>query len=85
MEKFGNNESVVIVPKALDKEIGRKDIYVGLASTLSSMSNEWISSVKKSGRFKDHNWDTKQTVETSTLDLFFKQYSNAKQSVYKWC
>lgn len=76
MEKFSGNESVVIVPKALDKEIGRKDIYIGSASTLSSMSNEWINSVKKTGRFNDHDWQNIQTVETTTLDHLIKEFGN---------
>jgi len=73
-DKFGNNENVFIVPKALDKAVGEKEIFIGQASTLSTMSQDWIANTKKSGRFKDHNWDSKSTVETTTFDILIKEY-----------
>jgi FkbM family methyltransferase len=75
-DKFKDSESVVIIPKGLDKEICQKEIYMGSSSTLASMSTEWISSVKKSGRFDGHNWENKHTIETTTLDNLIKDYGS---------
>ena len=73
-EKFGGNENVVIVPKVLADTVGRAEIYAGTASTLTSMSKEWINAVKESGRFAEHNWNKTRIVETSTLDVLIQEY-----------
>jgi FkbM family methyltransferase len=72
---FGNNPNLVIINKALDKEPGQKEIYIGDANTLSSMSKEWIECVKsEDGPFKGFHWDTKEIVETETLNALINQY-----------
>jgi len=71
--RFKNND-VYIVTKGLDKHIGTKEIFVDRSHTLSSMSVDWIESVKKSGRFLSHKWNYKMMVETTTLDALIKQY-----------
>lgn len=73
-EKFGWNENVVIVPKVLADTVGQAEIYAGTASTLTSMSKEWINAVKKSGRFAEHNWNKTHIVETTTLDILIQEY-----------
>jgi FkbM family methyltransferase len=72
---FGNNPNLVIVNKALDKETGQKEIFIGEAKTLSSMSKEWIDCVRSDdGPFKGFRWDTKEIVETETLDALIVRY-----------
>jgi FkbM family methyltransferase len=72
---LGDNPNLVIVNKALDKESGQKEIYIGQAKTLSSMSREWIDCVRSDdGPFKGFKWDTKEIVETETLDALIDQY-----------
>ena len=44
------------------------------ANTISSMSREWIDSVKKSGRFRNYSWDKTQTVSMTTLDQLIEEY-----------
>lgn len=73
-EKFGNNRNVYVLSKALDKTVGEKEFFIDRSHTLSSMSKQWIASVKSSGRFSNHAWDDKVTVETTTLDLLIKEY-----------
>ena len=74
-DKFANCKDVHIVAKALDKEVGNKEIFISPNPVLSSMSEDWIKSVKQSGRFvQEYVWDIKETVETTTLDHLIKEY-----------
>jgi FkbM family methyltransferase len=41
---------------------------------LSSMSREWISAVKKSGRFRHFEWSSMEAVTVTTLDHLIQQY-----------
>lgn len=68
------DKSVKIVSMALDKSTGNKEFYLDRSRTISSMSPQWIDSVKKSGRFSTHKWNDKIIVETSTLDMLIAKY-----------
>lgn len=41
---------------------------------LSSMSMEWISAARKSGRFRHFQWSSKETVNVTTLDTLIRKY-----------
>lgn len=69
--KFKNN--ITILDKALGSQSGKSDLYISSASTLTSMSNEWIEKVK-TNRFKQANWNTKIEVEMTTLDEMIIKY-----------
>ena len=73
-KKFCNCINVYIVEKALDETPGQKDIFIASGSTLSSMSENWIKSVKQSGRFNEQVWGKKENIETTTFDLLIKEY-----------
>ena len=73
-KKFSGNHNVHVVNKALDKTVGKKELFIDRSHTLSSMAKDWISSVKNSGRFSSHTWDDKVVVETTTLDLLIEKY-----------
>ena len=49
---------------------------ISTADTISSLSPEWIESVKKSGRFSEFSWDKKQAVQMTTLDRLIEQYGS---------
>jgi hypothetical protein len=49
-------------------------MYVSSASTISSLSPEWIDAVQASGRFGDENWEKQQPVEMQTLDSLIAQF-----------
>jgi len=44
------------------------------ASTISSLSIEWVNAVRKSNRFQNHNWGGVEIVRTTTLDRLISQY-----------
>ena len=52
--KYGTSERVEVVPKALGETNGEARLMISSASTLSTLSNEWIDTVTKSGRFSTY-------------------------------
>jgi FkbM family methyltransferase len=48
---------------------GERELFVSDASTLSSMSPEWIDAVRRNGVFSDYQWDETRVVATITLDM----------------
>ncbi len=63
-----------LVRTALGAEAGTASMYVSSASTISSLSPEWIDAVQASGRFGDENWEKQQPVEMQTLDSLIAQF-----------
>lgn len=71
--KFGNK--INIVDKALGSAKGVKEIYVSdKHNTISSFSEDWIDSVKSSGRFQNSNWEKGEQIEMTTFDEVIKKY-----------
>lgn len=71
--RFGNQ--IEIVKKGLGEKEEIRNLYVSIYDVISSFSQEWISSVKKS-RFKIHTWDKVVRVEMTTLDKLIEKYGN---------
>jgi FkbM family methyltransferase len=69
--KFKNN--ITILDKALGAHPGKSNLFISSASTLTSMSKEWIEKVK-TNRFKQANWNNKIEVEMTTLDEMIVKY-----------
>ncbi len=74
--KFGDNRKFTLIRKALGADDGTAELQISNADTISSLSPEWINSVKKSGRFRDYLWEQKQVVPLTTLDSLIRQYGN---------
>ena len=72
--KFGSDQRVTLVTKALGPTAGEGELQVSQAHTLSSMSTDWIETVKASGRFRDYEWQDKVRVEVTTLDRLIAEY-----------
>jgi FkbM family methyltransferase len=68
------DERLTVEAVALGAEKGTAPMRVATASTISSMSDGWISNVTGSGRFPGHEWGESITVEVTTLDALLKQY-----------
>jgi len=71
---YGSNPGLIVVQKAVGESEGDAEIMISNASTISSLSREWIEAVKKSGRFSKYRWDTRQLVPMTTLDRLIEQY-----------
>lgn len=71
---YGSNRNLTIVQKAIGESEGEAEIMISNANTISSLSPEWIESVRKSGRFSEYIWNKKQIVPMTTLDRLIEQY-----------
>lgn len=65
--RFGYKKNIIIIQKAVDANIGKKEIFVSEHHGISSMSREWIENVQISGRFSNTHWNKKEKVKTTTL------------------
>lgn len=74
VERYGSDEKVRIVAKALGEREGEAEMMLSNGSNISSMSKKWIDSVKARGMFSKYNWDTKVTVPVTTLDKLIEEY-----------
>lgn len=66
-------DTIKIEDVALGSKPGKSNLFISSASTLTSMSEEWINEVKNN-RFKQANWNNKLEVEVSTLDKMIDKY-----------
>jgi len=53
---------------------GSRTLFVDRTHTLATISRDWITAVKRSGRFSSHNWTDQMSVPTTTLDALIEKY-----------
>lgn len=71
---YGNNKHLTIIQKAIGESEGEAEIMISNARSISSLSQEWVEAVRKSGRFSEYSWNMKQIVPLTTLDRLIEQY-----------
>jgi FkbM family methyltransferase len=74
MKKYASTGRVFFVQKALDFQEGTGTLFISPASTLSSMSSDWIKQVKTSGRFQNCDWKEAVSIPTTTLDTLIAEF-----------
>lgn len=72
--KYAGYDIVTVVKKALGKQAGTLPMFISNINPISSLSSEWISSVRNSGRFSMFEWNSGTPVEITTLDTLIAQY-----------
>jgi FkbM family methyltransferase len=70
--KFGSK--IILIRKGLGESDSQKEFHISNDSTISSFSDEWISSVKNTQRFKGKNWDKAVMIEMTTADHLIELY-----------
>ena len=73
-KKYRSNARVTLVGKAVDSDIGEKNIYLSEVNSLSSLSVDWIKASQLSERCDGVTWGKQIKVETTTLDELIKRY-----------
>ena len=68
------NKRLIVMQKVLGASEGEAELMISGANTISSLSRDWIEAVKRSGRFSNYLWETKQTVSMTTLDSLIVTY-----------
>jgi len=77
-KKYGNNKRVILIKKAISDNHGEEELMISDSHTLSSMSKEWIDSIKSSNMFfvstQAFSWQKSAKVQVTTLDRLIKEY-----------
>jgi len=80
LKKYGNNNNVFLIHKALGAEEGKGNLILSNSHTVSSMSKEWIDSVKDSDMFftstSAFQWHKTVSVPLTTLDKLIEEYGS---------
>lgn len=71
---FKDTANFHLVRKALGASAGQAEMFISNIHMISSMSPDWIRSVKESGRFSQYSWDRKEKVIIDTLDNLIAKY-----------
>jgi FkbM family methyltransferase len=72
-KKYGSK--INIVNKGLGEKEEVKKFFIANSHVLSSFSEDWIDSMKKSGRFSNNEWNNKAVeVPMTTLDNLIKKF-----------
>jgi len=72
---FGGDPGVTIVPKAIGAKIGQGVMYLSRSTpTVSSLSLEWIQSLKGTPGFRNVQWDDMIQVEVTTLEALIHEH-----------
>jgi len=75
ISRFGKDPRVSIELVALGEREGNSVIYLSEVRTpISSMSQNWIKAVKRSGRFRCFKWRPFQPVSVTCLDRLIEKY-----------
>jgi FkbM family methyltransferase len=75
-DAYGWNPLLTIVQKAVGQSEGSAELMISDASTISSLSRDWIDAVRGSGRFAAYRWDRTQPVQMTTLDRLIEQFGS---------
>ena len=77
-KKYGNNKKVILIKKAISDNLGEEELMISDSHTLSSMSKEWINSIKSSDMFfvstQAFSWQKSAKVQVTTLNQLIKEY-----------
>lgn len=73
-ERWRSDSNVVVLATALGARDGTMPLHLASESTISSMSDRWIASVRESGRFASYAWGETVDVDVTTLDELIKQH-----------
>jgi len=73
-KKYEKNNNVILVKKAIGEEEGHAEMMLCDSHSLSSLSKNWIESVKGSGRYSQCTWNKTEVVPIITLDSMISQY-----------
>lgn len=72
--RYGGDQRVAVAPVALGESEGEAELILSDASTISSLSRDWIEAVRKSGRFSAYRWNRTAIVTVTTLDRLIGEH-----------
>jgi FkbM family methyltransferase len=72
--QFGGDSRVTIVKAALGRAVGTATLHVSPDHVLSSLSEGFVETTTRSGRFAASRWEKNETVELRTLDSLIGEH-----------
>ncbi len=72
--RFRRRPLVRLVGQALGAAPGEAEMLISGADSISSLSPDWVDSVRRSGRFAGYQWNRRQRVPLTTLDALIAEY-----------
>jgi FkbM family methyltransferase len=73
-KKFRKSQRVIVVPKAVGDKDGEAEMMLSNFHPLSSLSSEWVNSVKAGHRLGGFSWDKKVIVPVTTMKRLIEEY-----------
>jgi FkbM family methyltransferase len=73
-KKYGKNNRVTLIQKAVGEKEGQGEMFICSVHWASSMSKQWINSVKSSGRLQRYYWNKTESVPMTTLDKLIEEF-----------
>ena len=73
-KRYDGDSRVIVVPRALGEREGKAEFLLSDASTISSLSRDWIEAVRRSGRFRAYRWNRTVNVTVTTLDCLIEEH-----------
>jgi FkbM family methyltransferase len=72
--RFGRNARFTLVKTAVGPNHGVATLRIPAASTIATLSPEFVSATQRSGRFSEFSWDREVQVPVTTLDALVARY-----------
>ena len=67
-------KNIKVLKLGLSEKPGKENMLLADAHTISTLNKDWPIVSKNSGRFNEYNWDDKEEIELTTLDLMIEKF-----------
>jgi FkbM family methyltransferase len=74
--RFGRVAGFVLVEQAAGREPGSSILRIPAASTIATLSTDFIRATQASGRFAEYTWDREVDVPMTTLDALIEAHGD---------
>lgn len=72
---YGQQENVILLEQAVSTEPGRANLWISrLTPSISTISEEWLMTVRQNRRFAGARWEEQMSVSVTTLEELIVQY-----------
>jgi FkbM family methyltransferase len=72
---YGHHENIVLLEQAVSAQPGTADLWMSrLTPSISTISHEWLTTVRQNRRFAGSRWEEHRAVPVTTLDALIAQY-----------
>jgi FkbM family methyltransferase len=72
---YGQTETIVLLEQAVGAQRGTADLWISrLTPSISTISHEWLTTVRQNRRFARSRWEEKVPVSVTTLDALIAEY-----------